>query len=924
MGLSDLWSLLVKQAGLAGAIGLAFAAITLILGFLTFAATIAMPFLSRRVPLIVDRFISKPPISPADVAATGQTLPGENGFFVGRDRERAELAKQLNTTGRAVLSGLGGTGKTQIALQYAYDHFRDNTANVYWVRSGSGEEVVTNLAALAARLGLAFEDTSDQEAVAKAVKATLEQRPDWLVVFDGADDPTILSGWLPVNPRGHVVVTSQATNFGFLGIAGVAPVGDMTPEDAEEFLLKRADKTLTDADREPLQDLIAELHRFPLALEQAGAYMAEKSIGFAEYLRLYRHARKQFLAGGSTLAGDYERTVATTWSVAFSRVKSASRASANLLRLSAFLHEGRIPYELLLRGAPHLGLRLFVALRWRAEKRAVIANLLQPLTRYSLVRVDVDDRSYSIHGLVQTVLRDQMWRRVQRKWVVRCVDALAASYPNAQHFKNWPLCDRLLLHSMAVTAHMEHHGIVFELAGDLLNNTGGYLNERARYSEAEQLHRRALAVREKALGPDHPDCALSINNLAVVCESQGRYGEAEPLFARAFAINEKVLGSEHPRTATSLNNLAACYRRQGRYAEAEPLYKRALAILEKEFGEDYRDVPIGLSILAALFCDQGRYAEAEPLYERALAIRERVFGQDHPDIATSLDDLAGLYQEQRRYADAEPLYDRALAIREKALGLCHPHTVHSLDGLAVLYRAQGRYAEAEQLIELALSRREKMLGPNHPDTAVSLNNLAAVQESQGRYGEAEQYYRRALTIWEKALGPCHPYIGTVVGSLAALYRGLGRHAEAEPLYERALAIREKVLGPDHPDTATGLIDLAALYGHFDRYAEAEPLFDRALLISRAALGDDHPATALRQMNLGRCLTAQERYAEAEPHLRQAASVLLESLGAEHEWPHVAVTSLAETLVKLGREDEARALAERAQAMLDEDRGDEEE
>ncbi len=208
----------------------------------------------------------------------------------------------------------------------------------------------------------------------------------------------------------------------------------------------------------------------------------------------------------------------------------------------------------------------------------------------------------------------------------------------------------------------------------VLNNWGLSLLSAGDYTEAEPLLRRALVIREKALGPDHPDTATALNNLAGLLESKGDYAGAEPLYHRSLAIAEKALGPDHPNTATSLNNLAALLKSKGDYAEAEPLYRRALAIWEKALGPDHPDTATSLNNLAALLRVKGDYAGAEPLHRRALAIWEKALGPDHPDTATSLNNLAALLESKGDYAGAEPLYRRALAIREKALGPDHPTT----------------------------------------------------------------------------------------------------------------------------------------------------------------------------------------------------------------------------------------------------------
>jgi CHAT domain-containing protein/tetratricopeptide (TPR) repeat protein len=405
-----------------------------------------------------------------------------------------------------------------------------------------------------------------------------------------------------------------------------------------------------------------------------------------------------------------------------------------------------------------------------------------------------------------------------------------------------------------------------------LNNLALLYKLQGRYGDAEPLYRRALAIYEKALGPDHQFVAAALNNLAVLYDKQSRYGEAEPLYRRALAIDEKALGPEHPGVATGLNNLAELYREQGRYGDAEPLYQRALAIHQKALGPEHPDVATDLNNLAGLYENQGRYGDAEPLFKRALTIREKTLGSDHPDVATSLNNLALLYKEQGRYGDAEPLYQRALAIDEKALGP-HLSVARDLNNLAGLYDNQGRYGDAEPLFKRALAIQEKALGPEHPDVATDLNNLALLYKEQGRYGDAEPLYRRALAIDEKALGPEHPGVATDLNNLAELCRAQGRYGDAEPLFKRALAIDEKVLGPGHRLVATSLSNLAGLYEERGRYGDAEPLYRRALAIDERALGSGHPAVAKSLINLAGLFYAQAQPAQAAQFFDRAFETL---------------------------------------------------
>ena len=370
-----------------------------------------------------------------------------------------------------------------------------------------------------------------------------------------------------------------------------------------------------------------------------------------------------------------------------------------------------------------------------------------------------------------------------------------------------------------------------------------FLSQADLNAEAEVLTERALASRERVLGPDHPDVATSLNNLAMIRELQGRHEQSAALYKRALAISEKTLGPDHPELAPILNNLALNYHLfLKRDQQAEPLYKRALAVTEKALGPDHPNVAGALTSLATLYGDRGQHAQAEPLLKRALAIREAL-SPDDPNVASSLDNLAGLYRMQGQFAQAELLLKRALAISEKALGPDHRNVAHSLNRLAELYFAQGQHAQAEPLQKRSLQFLERTLGPDHPEVATSLNVLGGICQALGQHAEAELLFKRALAIREKALGSDHPDVANSLNSLGGFHLARGQYAEAEPPFERALAMREKALGPHHPEVANCLNNLAALYCDQGQDARAEPLMRRVAQIlfgDTQAKGRQHP------------------------------------------------------------------------------------
>ena len=324
------------------------------------------------------------------------------------------------------------------------------------------------------------------------------------------------------------------------------------------------------------------------------------------------------------------------------------------------------------------------------------------------------------------------------------------------------------------------------------------LYQQGRYAEAIPAAERVLAICEKHLGPEHPNTALALNNLALLYCHMGAYDKAEPLYRRSLAIYEKTLGSEHPYTAVSLNNLASLYYKMGAYDKAEPFFRRSLAIHEKVMGPEHPNTAVALNNLAELYRTMGAYDKAEPLCQRSLAIYEKAMGPEHPDTALALNNLAVLYRTMGAYDKAEPLYQRSLAIREKALGLGHPDTAQSLNNLALLYYDMGAYDKAEPLYQRSLAIHEKVMGPEHPNTALALNNLALLYAAQSRNGEA-------LTLMERVQEIDRKHIEQILGFAAEAQQSQFLAIHEANLYGYLSFIQQRF--PDNPKAMRNALDI---------------------------------------------------------------------------------------------------------------------
>ena len=632
--------------------------------------------------------------------------------------------------------------------------------------------MLTSFVALAKLLPLfsAKNETNQQKLVA-AIRHWLEQcKQRWLLIFDNADEISLIREYLPRQGNGSILLTTRADAVGSL--AASVEVTNMGLIEGTEFLLRRAQHHLaSDEERDEATNVAIALDCFPLALDQAGAYIEETGCSFVEYLKVYQDHWKELLARRGEQATRYPSSVATTWSLSFQKVEQANPAAAELLHLCAYLSPDRIPEELIRDGAIH----------WKPPLQQAVTDLftfnqmIEELLKFSLVKRLSETHMLSIHRLVQVVQMDLMDQEEQRHWAERVIRAVNAVFPldPQKEMSTWPQCLRYLEQAQACDRLIQQHAFVFSEAADLLERVATYLREHASYALAEPLYTRALSIREQ-------HTASNLNDLAVLYRQQSKYVEAEPLYQRSLHIWEHQLGPEHPEVATSLNNLALLYDEQGKYTEAEPLYQHALRIWE-QLGAEHPHVANPLNGLANLYHLQRKYTEAEPLYQRALRIREQQLGPEHPHVAFALNNLATLYVEQGKYIEAESLYQQALHIVEPQLGLDHPYMASTLSNLATLYREQGKYTEAELLYQRALRIWEQRLGPEHPETTVTIHNLARLREVQGNSEEARSLYTRVLSIREQALGKHHPKTTEPRTRLIALLHTMSQDEEAAQL-----------------------------------------------------------------------------------------------------------------------------------------------
>lgn len=836
------------------------------------------------------------------LAASLTTLPPffqvpypRNPFFTGREEILEALHVQLDSkrasalTQSSALHGLGGVGKTQIALEYAYRYARTYSA-LCWIRAETAGHIISSFLCFAEILQVATPGDNDQQRVVAAVQQWLNTHSGWLLIWDNVEDLDLLLRFQPGIRNGATLLTTRSAVS-----SAFAPVIDLSPMGHEEgvlFLLRRAKLLPTEANEadalhlactSPEQYMAAEalviaMGGLPLALDQAGAYSEETGCSLSDYLQRYRFYQARLLDRRGNLSRYHPHSVGATFRLALEQVEREHRAAAGVLRACALLHAEAIPEEVFIVGASCPGLALAPA----SFEQAVA--VLQSL---SLLEHQPETRTLSLHRLVQAVVREWMGEQERELWQRRLLTVLNALFPaDPCEADRWEQYERLLAHVLLVTAALPDCAGSQERV-EVLCKAADYLHERARYEQAEALYLRAIHLGEQAPDSEHLALAHALDGLAFLCGEQGKYEQAEALGKRALHLRKQALGPEHSLVAHSLNTLGVLFTEQEKYTEAEPLLQHAIRIWEQAAGPDSRQVATPLNRLGLLYWRQAKYTEAEVLLRRAIRIWEQTAGPDSSQVASSLNNLALLYWKQGEYAQAAAVFQRVVRVEEQAYGPAHPLLAYTLTGQAILCAEQGKYTQAEPLFQRALHIRERTWGPDHHLIAISLLNLGELKIMQGKYAQAEPLVQRALHIWERRWGPAHHQVASALKMLADLSAQQGKHAQAEALFRRALHIWEQEREPGHPDLAALLAGLGNALRAQGKETEAHALSRRAPDFQELHSGQNCLETAQTLDALAVQLTQEGRSCEARSACERALHMQEQAPGNAH--PHTVAT-----------------------------------
>ncbi|WP_338675659.1 FxSxx-COOH system tetratricopeptide repeat protein [Streptomyces sp. SCSIO 30461] len=841
------------------------------------ATTALLRALDRPVQLVDG--VSPGPRFPGTVPKIWNAPPRNPGF-TGRSVVLERMRDQLGG-GMAVvlpqpqtLYGLGGVGKTQVALEYVHRFMADYDL-VWWISSEQPDDVIAGLAELAVRLGAqGGEDmaAASQEAVDLLRRGVPSAR--WLLVFDNADDPEQLKRFFPTG--GHILVTSRNQTWSQYGDA--LPVDVFLREESIEHLRRRA-PGLTAQDADQVAGAVGDL---PLAVEQAAAWIAETATPVTAYLERLSQQASSVLALNQP-AG-YPEPVAATWNVSIERLKERSPAAVRLLQLCAFFAPEPISANLLYSKEMIEALKPYDA---SLQEKLVLGRVIREIGRFALAKVDQVSNSIQVHRLVQAVIRSQLSEQEQMDARHAVHRILAGARPDddepIDNPETWPRFATIWPH----LAHSEARYCKEPETRRLLIDRVRYLWKRGDWQTAGELAEDLRDSWREMLGNDDLQYLYLRFHLSNIFRSQGRYTDAKELDEVTLERQQAVLGQSHPHTYMTTSGLAMDLGALGEYGRAMELATEAHDGFSQIFHESHPRTLAAANNLALNLRMVGKYARARELDQDVFDRRTEVLGPEHPYTLSSATSLARDLREVGHYEDSVTLLARTYEVYKQTLGRAFPGTLAAAKSLAVSLRRAGRVEDARRLTTATRNRYRAKYTYAHPDSLACDLNLAADLFAAGEPVAARDLAQEVVDQYVEAPGAEHPYSLAAINNLGIYHWGCGNPDRAEELLRPTVREMSGILGPAHPHTLFCTINLANARADQGEFDEALVTERRTLGMLREVLGVHHPETLAVASNMAVTLGALGRKDEAAVLRAETVEELGRLLGDDHNMTRIA-------------------------------------
>ncbi|KAL8748675.1 MAG: hypothetical protein Q9184_007152 [Pyrenodesmia sp. 2 TL-2023] len=772
-----------------------------------------------------------------------------NRRFIGRTKKLKELEEKLIISShcqRLALVGLGGIGKTQVALQFVYtvkEYWPEYS--IFWAPVISAESFEQAYRDVATRCSIALnpKEEDPKESVRRYLESDVSGK--WLLILDNADDEDILFGdssdtggladYLPQNENGLTLFTTRHREIAVsLARNEVVEVQEMDQGEAEFFLKESLIQKEMTHDQQNTTELLNELAFLPLAIAQAAAYINAMQTSISEYLSLLRSTEQDTVSllsrefHDDTRYRNSKNAIAATWLVSFDQIRRSEPDAADLLSFMSCLEHKAIPLTML----PSL------------EPTERMVRAIGTLRSYAFVTRRDDGDSYDMHRLVH---------RATKVWLDKHGDTEALNEKVAAHlddifpsddYTNRAIWRAYFPHALQFLRHTKTLDI--EARYDLCMAVGRCLREDGRIGEAVVWLSECLLWRQGCYPENHTGRLVAQHTLAMAYVDDGQAKEAVKLLEHVVAIRKKTDKEDCSDRLISQHELAGAYLADGQAKDAIKLLEQIVAIKEKVLKEDHPDRLVSQHGLAMAYWEDGRIKEAIELLEHVVE-KEKVLKEDHPSRLASQHALAIAYKADGRIEEAVQLFEQVVE-KEKVLREDHPSRLSSQHSLAIAYEENGQVKEAIKLLEQVVEKR-KLLKEDHPLRLASQHELARAYKADGRVKEAVELLEHVVAIEENVLKEDHPSRLASHHELAGAYEADGRVKEATKLLEHVVAIKKKVLREDHPSRLASQHALAMVYKKDRRAKEAVQLLEHVVAIDAKVLRADHPNRLISEREL---------------------------------------------------------------------------
>jgi len=801
-------------------------------------------------------------------------VPPRNKNFTGREELLAQLregiAGQVTAVVPHALHGLGGVGKTQMAVEYAY-RYRSEYDLVWWIPADQPVLVRSSLASLAPSLGLPPPSASGIVDASKSVLEALrrgEPYERWLLIFDNADQPEDLTEFIPHGP-GHVLITSR--NHRWEGVVDTVPVDVFRREESLQFLRKRVPMEIA---RDDANRLAHELGDLPLALEQAGALQAETGMSVSEYLRLLSERTSQLLAEGKP--SEYPVPMTAAWGLSVASLNDKLPEAVELLRCCAFFGPEPIPRDVFSQPRVKLG----GSLDRLVGDPIMLSRVIGELGRYALARLDIPNRSLQVHRLIQALLREEVAPDEQPRMRDN-VHRLLAGYASEDPYQPsaWKRYSDVLGHTIpsmiGESREPEARGLAIRIVQ--------YLYASGDLTSARDHAERFLPKWIADSGDRHPDVLALRMEQANLLRDLGDYEASAKLNLENRELAEEALGADDELTLRSLRGEGADLRAQGDFKRALQRDEELLRRYVERFGDvDLRTIRTANNV-ALDYGLSSKYVRAREVLQEAYQAC-LTLDANTSDKITYIAIWSGLARTVRLcgdYSEACDLGEDAYAYGIEEFGIEHFHTLRTGKDLSIAWRRMGDLDRSAELAKDIHSRCVRQFGLDHPDTLGAAMCLANLLRTRGDAEEARTLAEDTVRRYPRVYGPEHPYNFGCMGNLAIMHRVMGDPHAARALNERALEGLEKKLGRDHHYVLTVATNLASDLVELGEVDQACELGRDTLRRLRTVLGDHHPMTLSCSANLCTDLKAVGEEEEAAALFEETKAAYRRTLGLEH-------------------------------------------